>query len=179
METIANDVLHPKMYVENDLNFQDYAENILEYICIHRIPIRSKYPKLVVDLFIQKTPQMDCFRDIITHLSEEEIIDKIIDSIDIWSNDTANNKCTHISFLDPTLWSILHKAFKMNENPPLREKHEKLVMQSVNTQLEQQLKHNMYSNNSDNHLNIQQTRRTRKRCQHSPRKMKYHRQFYI
>ena len=144
METLTNDTSYSdtsysKVYVANDLNFQDCEEQILEYFCKYRIPIRSKYPKLVVDMFIKKTPRTNCLRDIRTQLSEAEIFDKIIESIDIWTNDTIDNMCTHISFFDKRLWCIVYKMFKITENHSFREKHENLVMQSVNTQL----KHNV------------------------------------
>lgn len=188
METFTNDVSNAVMYYANDFNFQDYEDTQFEYICKYSIPIRSKYPKLVLDIYTKETQHTKCLKDIITHEKEETIIHNIIECINKHANhdksdkpdnthtkDEQQHQPTPISFMDKDLWALLYKAFNITKNNHLREKHENLVIQSVN----HQMKHHVYYNYNDTDLNIQQTRRTRKKKHQPPSQIKYHREIYV
>ena len=175
MENITNHAPLAKVYVANDLNFQDYGDTMLEYICKYRIPLRSKYPKLVIDLFTPSCPKTSYLRHkIAPHMGDDELIRQLIHSVHIRSSESESQH--PISFVDERLWSILHNTFQIRANQPLREKHENSVLELVNTQQQQ----NTYFNYNDTHLNIQQSRRTRKHQRPTEATvMKYHRQLYI
>jgi len=211
MENITNHAPLAKVYVANDLNFQDYGDTMLEYICKYRIPLRSKYPKLVIDLFTPSCPKTSYLRHkIAPHMGDDELIRQLIHSVHIRASESGSQH--PISFVDERLWSILHNTFQIRANQPLREKHEtqplrekhetqplrekhetqplrekhetqqlrekheNSVLELVNTQQQQ----NTYFNYNDTHLNIQQSRRTRKHQRPTEATvMKYHRQLYI
>ena len=193
MENITNHAPLAKVYVANDLNFQDYGDTMLEYICKYRIPLRSKYPKLVIDLFTPSCPKTSYLRHkIAPHMGDDELIRQLIHSVHIRASESESQH--PISFVDERLWSILHNTFQIranqplrekhetqplrekHETQPLREKHENSVLELVNTQQQQ----NTYFNYNDTHLNIQQSRRTRKHQRPTEATvMKYHRQLYI
>ena len=111
-------------------------------------------------------------------MTEDAVMDKLIACVHEW---TQRNNIDGVVIRDDSLWKSVCEAFDLNVTETclptehVAKEHEERVMQSV----QNQLNHNVFYTRSDQHLNIQQSRRTRRKRPLSHKNMKYHRELYI
>ena len=169
----TNTSAHDREYTCNDLNFTGLSEKHLECLCLHKIPLRTLFPKLVLGICDSK--EFDCLcKTKGFDKMNIQTIDTIIDTIQqfIKSSDTRVEK---VSFHEPALWKALQSSFGVTDED-LRKQHEKLVEDKVNTNM----KSNIYYQYSSNDVLIHSPKRTRKnKSDHQKNNIKYAREICI
>jgi hypothetical protein len=149
-------------YAARDFNFRTCRNDELECLCTHRIPIRSKYPKLVIDLFFH--PRLREWRSSSSSsssssrlLTDTDLVGSLIGCVGAHCDRSGVSACLDIS---PAAMLQMHEECFRNATPELvRENLETPVTESV----QKELQNTIYGNYTDSHLHIQQSRRTRKR----------------
>jgi hypothetical protein len=141
-------------YAVRDFNFRTCSNDELDCLCTHRIPVRSKYPKLVVDIYFHPRVREWCDTRLVTAV---DLVGSIIKCVDAHCDHSGVTAALEI---DPAAMLRLHEECFRNATPALvRENLETRVTESVQTEL----RNTIYRNYTDSHLHIQQSRRTRKR----------------
>jgi hypothetical protein len=77
------------VYLAKDFNFNHYSVKDLDLICNYRLPILTDFPKSVLYIYYEK---LDVILDENNEYSENEIILKIINSINKIQNENIKQK---------------------------------------------------------------------------------------
>ena len=161
-----------KIYNHNDMDFTGLSVESMECLCINRIPLRTTFPKLVIDICHSEEFGLFCKTKGFEKM-ENRTIDTIIDTIQqhIKSSDSRVEK---MSFNDQLLWKALQSSFRIS-NDELRQNHEKRVEDKVNTNM----KSNVYYQYCSNDLLVHSTKRTRKNKHDTKNKIRYAREICL
>jgi len=111
------------IFLSDDFDFNGYNYQQLDLICSHNLPIRSHYPKLVVIIYLNGQFQKWIHQFGYTKNHEKELINILINSIKLETNNISGNLInTKINLSEGNLWKrivdffINSKEFSNNIN---------------------------------------------------------------
>ena len=162
MKTTSSDIL----YSCNDMNFTGLSIESMECLCINRIPLRTTFPTLVIDICHSEEFGLFCKTKGFEKM-ENRAIDMIIDTIQQHIN-SSDSRIKKMSLNDPLLWKALQSSFRISDDE-LRQNHEKRVEEKVNTNM----KSNVYYQYCNDDRLVYSTKRTRKHNHDTNNKIRY------
>lgn len=107
----------------DDLNFGGYQTHQLRPLCEHNLPLRTRFPKLV--LVLAKHPLLLDWLSSqkLNHLGEEEIVERLLNCVKAFSvNFQGNLVRRQIDISEEEFWKVLVDAFLKDTSPILRRK---------------------------------------------------------
>ena len=97
------------IFVADDYDFSNYTKEKMILICKYQLPIISRYPKLIIELYF-KSKFKKWVDSIIQNPTEELILEYLIDSIRSYKTDDDR-----IDLNDPVLWQKIVEPFMMDK----------------------------------------------------------------